>query len=864
MKHSALRRYVSASLGALLGAGFFLVPSVPFAATLTVNTLDDSWNGGCDVTHCSLLEAIADAGSSDTINFDFSALILPIGGPVITLAVGLPPIVADHLTIDGYDCTGCGGVSENTADPVNGLNMQIGPTIDGAGVVAFWPLLSVAAHDVTLRGLNLINSGSDAIYVTGGDVDELQVEGCIIGLARDGVTPAGNAGAGIYLDRGDDPVIGPYNVISGNSGAGIEIAGNYPDDGVIFGNLIGTDITATVGVGNGGHGISATATSVSSGQSAQRDWAIGSVLPAEQNVISGNGGHGIYMERRVWNFDVVGNVIGLSGDQIFPIGNGGDGVRMIGASGSTNFPKDSSFEDNVISGNGGSGLYCHACRDQDVYRNSIGTNEWGDPGLGNTEAGIYIYGSNYHNSEDWLIGSSSPADSNDIAYNGGDGIRLRRGTGSKQSRRHTIGINQFYSNGGLAIDLEGATTGDGPSVPTATSCSNDNSLGNRGAARPVIDSVGIQAGILEVSGTSCNSATVYLFVAEPDPSGYGEPTIYLDTVQANSAGLWSYSQPAAGLGSGTFITAYSEDGDGETGEAAANVEILGCDDDSDGFDSLNCGGPDCDDNDAGINPAAPEACDGIDTNCDGLLGVDEIDIDGDGQSVCAGDCDSTDITIYLGAPELCDGLDNDCDGLLSAGEVDSDGDGYMVCDGDCADADGAVFPGAAEVCDGVDTNCDGALGSGEVDSDGDGFLLCDGDCDDTSTSSYPGAPELCDGLDNDCDGVVPGDELDGDGDGLAVCAGDCDDTDSGVYLGAAELCDGLDNDCDGSLLADEVDADGDGVLVCAGDCNDAAAAIYPGAPEVCDGLDNDCDGVLGATEVDADGDGVSTTTATAL
>ncbi|MCK0178907.1 hypothetical protein MWU50_06370, partial [Flavobacteriaceae bacterium S0862] len=43
---------------------------------------------------------------------------------------------------------------------------------------------------------------------------------------------------------------------------------------------------------------------------------------------------------------------------------------------------------------------------------------------------------------------------------------------------------------------------------------------------------------------------------------------------------------------------------------------------------------------------------------------DLTDDDGDGYTECEGDCNDTDATIFPGAPEICDGLDNDCDGLI--------------------------------------------------------------------------------------------------------------------------------------------------------------------------------------------------------
>jgi hypothetical protein len=190
-------------------------------------------------------------------------------------------------------------------------------------------------------------------------------------------------------------------------------------------------------------------------------------------------------------------------------------------------------------------------------------------------------------------------------------------------------------------------------------------------------------------------------------------------------------------------------------------------------------------------PVALSACgdDGPGIAADG--GPDD-DLDQDGFTPNTGDCNDDNRSIYPDAPDPCDGVDQNCDGIPDE-LFDQDGDNFTTCNGDCRDNDPGSNPGASEIIDGFDNDCDGIADNhtDQYDDDGDGYSEDQGDCNDDENGggaligpdavevaiNSEGEPET---VDNDCDGIV--DEA------VIPCATDLLPSDPMAYAAAIDVC----------------------------------------------------------------------------
>jgi hypothetical protein len=177
------------------------------------------------------------------------------------------------------------------------------------------------------------------------------------------------------------------------------------------------------------------------------------------------------------------------------------------------------------------------------------------------------------------------------------------------------------------------------------------------------------------------------------------------------------------------------------------------DHDGDGFPPASCGGADCDDADASRFPAATEACDGKDNDCDGDVDTgascdDEKLVCENGACACKPEnsCGSRCVDKQTDAFNC-----GECDHRCAQGAACVDGSctcqkGQTECDGSCWDLKNeAAHCGACGTsCRPRDQTCiDAVCGCSQ------GFTECDGTCTDLTTDAAH-----CGSCDTACSGYL--------------------------------------------------------------------------------------------------------------
>jgi CSLREA domain-containing protein len=399
---------------------------------------------------------------------------------------------------------------------------------------------------------NVISGNEQAVHIEGADATGNVLYGNYIGTDVTGTTVLGNGG-GIHMLAPGNMIGGASpgagNVISGNSDHGLIIEGPEAMGNEVLGNLIGTDFTGSEAIPNG-VGIMLWAP----------DNMIGSADPGAGNVISGNDGYAIVIQGGdATGNQILGNFIGTdkTGTQI--LGNF-RGVLI-----------DASFNivgglgpaaRNVIGGSSGSGLYIRGSNNL-VQGNYIGTDVTATADLGNQQRGAVFTGG----ASDNMLGGNTAGAGNTIAFNRG-GVRLPSSAGSGNG----ILSNSIFLNDELGIDIStpGVNLNDPGDFDTGP-----NELQNFPDLFTAYES-GLGVTIEGTLNSIANTQFMIEFFAnsECDPSGCGEgeTLIGVATVVTDGAGDASFTVYfEVAVPAGAWITATATDPDNNTSEFSACV-----------------------------------------------------------------------------------------------------------------------------------------------------------------------------------------------------------------------------------------------------------------------------------------------------
>lgn len=183
-----------------------------------------------------------------------------------------------------------------------------------------------ASHNTIGPG-NVLSNNNAGVSINGGDTSNNIVIGNLVGTDPTGTFAQANSMDGVEIRGGHDNVIGGItdddrNIVSGNRAAGVWLG--FPDttSNTVIGNFIGTDITGTAALGNGGEG------GVTIIYGAQQN-TIGGEADSERNIISGNEHDGVYIgDSGTRNNIISGNYIGTDSSGKEPMGNSGHGVSV--------------------------------------------------------------------------------------------------------------------------------------------------------------------------------------------------------------------------------------------------------------------------------------------------------------------------------------------------------------------------------------------------------------------------------------------------------------------------------------------------------------------------------------------------------
>jgi hypothetical protein len=347
---------------------------VTAASGPTTFTVTNTSNSGAGSLRQAILDANANAGSFDAIGFN-----IPGSGPFTITPTSELPQLTDPVTIDGTTQPGYAGT------PLIELNgTSAGGTANGLWLIASGSVIRGLAINRFGTGGAANSGGGAGIVVQGANA---VIEANFVGTDPTGSIARPNRADGLWIDAAGTRIGGTTpsarNVVSGNGRLGILLI-NTASNSTVQGNYVGLAANGTGDLGNVSDGI----------QLMSPNNLIGGEVPGAGNVVSGNGGSGIWINGAAASNNVVaGNIVGLDRSGSVVVTNNVDGINITNAT-DNRVGGTTAAARNVSSGNGRIGVLIDGASSTRnvVQGNYLGTDITGTLDRGNAFDGVNIGG----------------------------------------------------------------------------------------------------------------------------------------------------------------------------------------------------------------------------------------------------------------------------------------------------------------------------------------------------------------------------------------------------------------------------------------------------------------------------------------
>ena len=448
----------------------------------------------------------------------------------------------------------------------------------------------------------LSGNGGNGLRVNNSNDTTIQAN--FFGLGADNDTPLGNALNGVLVEGSSNGTLmgGPIplgSVIAANGQNGLVVQGKASNL-ISYNTFSGVSaFGAQTDLGNAQDGVLVTST--------------GSGILIRTSVISENGDDGIEISGKAKGVQVFDTIIGLNWDGTSGMGNSGNGIEiggnaseiLVGGTVSEEFSVSPRY---AIGANLGNGVaIIGKAKNNTINHSVIGTDIFGQVGIGNALAGVYIGSGTSGNT----IGSTEFSLRTLISDNGGDGIEMQSSSGNtvigtyigsdatgsvdlgngangiyiNSSSKNTIGgtaagagnLIAFNHNDGVYVQsgtkngiIQNSIYGNGPFGIELGAGANNNQ------PAPVLTSVDGVSGGTEITGTLTakkkTTYTIEFFASDLDDHS-GRYFLGSLTVTTNSSGIAEFTATVLTPPIGSdFITATATDPDNNTSMFSAAIQ----------------------------------------------------------------------------------------------------------------------------------------------------------------------------------------------------------------------------------------------------------------------------------------------------